>query len=791
MSDEGSGRRSKWILFCVVVVVVISILGWVRLRIDSSLEPLLPEHSQARQTVLFLRDSSFAAKAILWFRLTGDGGTTADLIQAADDVQKRIDPKLIKRVIQPPAEAGALDEVLILLDDAGELLNQEDMAAVAKATEPDALRKRMKECYLQLARPEGSFFQQIMRRDPLGVSTRVLDRLLGLTKGLGYRVEIKDGHLLSPDGRQLMLILETSTTATSMAGSEALSAHLSELCATAPKGVEIIPISASIHTEQNDRLMQHDMNRAGIIDGIAFLLLFVAVCRDWRVGAVFLLPIVTVAVTIGLCAVAYPNLSLIVIGLAATMAGSAVDYGIFVYTAVWLGSDPKADIRRIRRPLIICHLTTLGVFISLLFSHIPAYRQLGCLTSLSLILSLLAALFVLPAFIRPGGKIMAIRRGMSLERWGKILVGATVVGGVLLVIGAVIATHVKLDPDITRLDGASAAVKQNEKDFQHTWGRSDTEMAIVVVTGKSREEAEEANDRIDHVISGHLPEGDFVSLSSFWPSTATRQANLQRWEKFWSPDRIATLRKNLAAAGEPCGFAAEGLDPFFSSLTTPPREDQSREILSSVEEQFIARSSNGDWQMLSYFDDTAANVDAVRSLLADHPDAQVVSRRALGQAFAESAVSETRLLVGISVAFIIVSLLVLTRSVTKSWIIMLPAVVGIVAMLATFVIMSLPFSVVSVIAAVLVLALASDYGVFAVYAWAQQETIFGQGMASMHLSSLSTLAATVALLTATHPALFLVGVSLTSGLAAGYLTAFLVIPGACYLLEKWRGRRMA
>jgi uncharacterized protein len=791
MSDEAGRRRSRWILISVAAVVVISALGWLRLRIDSSLEPLLPEKSEARQTVLFLRDSSFAAKAVLWFRLRGDGGSTADLIAAADEVEKRIDPKLIKQVIHPPAEAGALDEVLGLLDDAGELLNQDDMAAVAKATEPDALKKRMRECYLQLARPEGAFFQQIMRRDPLGVSSRVLTRLLGLTKGLGYRVEVKDGHLLSPDGRQMMLILETSTTATSMAGSEELTAHLRDLCATAPSNIEIIPISAAIHTEQNDHLMQHDINRAGIIDGVAFLLLFVVVCRDWRVAAVFLLPIVTVAVTIGLCALVYPNLSTIVIGLAATMAGSAVDYGIFVYTAVWLGSDAKADIRRIQRPLIICHLTTLGVFVSLLFSHVPAYRQLGCLTSLSLILSLLAALFVLPAFVRPGGKIMAIRNGMMLEQWGKKMVGVAIVGAVAVVVAAVIATRVKMDPDITRLDGASAAVKQNEKDFQHTWGRSDTEMAIVVVTGKTREEAEEANDRIYDAMSGHLPEGDFVSLSSFWPSEAKRRENLQRWQGFWSPQRITQVRIDLAAAAEPFGFSADAFDPFFETLKSPPQENQAKEILSSVEEQFIARSGNGDWQLLSYFDDTENNVDAVRKLLKSSGDGTVVSRRALGQAFAESAVSETRLLVGISVMFIVISLLVLTRSVVKSAIIMLPAVVGIVVMLATFVMMSLPISVVSVIAAVLVLALASDYGVFAVYAWERRETIFGQGMASMHLSSLTTLVGTAALLIAVHPALFLVGVSLTSGLAAGYLTAFLVIPGACFLLERWRGRRMA
>jgi predicted RND superfamily exporter protein len=188
--------------------------------------------------------------------------------------------------------------------------------------------------------------------------------------------------------------------------------------------------------------------------------------------------------------------------------------------------------------------------------------------------------------------------------------------------------------------------------------------------------------------------------------------------------------------------------------------------------------------MLNYFDDTDANVTTVRSLIKNIPGAHVVSRRALGQAFAESAISETHVLVSIAVAFIVVSLLVLTRSLTKSAIIMLPVLCGIVAMLAVMVLMSQAISAISIVAAILVLALGSDYGIFAVFAWDNKETTFGQGMAAVHLSSITTVIGTGALLFAHHPAMFLCGVTLTSGLLGGYLTAFFIVPGVCYLLDK-------
>jgi len=787
MSDDARAGRplTKWILLCMLIVAGLSVAGWFRLRIDSSLEPLLPEKSEARRTVLFLRDSTFAAKVMLWFRLRGDGGNTADLIAAADATEKQLDPTLISRVIHPPREADALDQAIALMDHAGELLNADDVAELEKTTAPDALKKRMRELYLQLLQPQGSFFQPVMRRDPLGIETRILNRLRALTAGLNFNVEAKDGHLLNPDGRQMLLIMDSSTTATSIAGSERLVKHIQALCDAAPPGIEIIPRCAQIHTQQNNQLMKSDVNRAGAINGIAFLLLFLVVCRDWRVAAVFLLPIITIAATIGMCALVFPHLSTIVIGLAVTMAGSAVDYGIFVYTAVWLGSDSKADVRRIVRPLIICHLTTLGVFIALLFSHVPAYRQLGYLTSVSLILSLLGALFVLPTMLKPGGKIMALRKGMPLRQWGRLMVPLTIFGAVALLVAAFLARKISFDSDISKMDGVSAAVVKNEDDFKKTWSRAQNEMALLVVSGKTLDEAEQANDRMYRLAADRVPEGQLVSLASFWPSAATRETNEARWWAFWTPSRIADVRRDVATAAAPYGFAADAFDPFFDSLTKPAPADDSSPILATVEQQFVA-TANGETQLLSFFPDTENNVTMMRSLVADHPEAQVVSRRALGQAFAESALSENRLLVGVSAAFIVLSLLVLTRSVIKSTIIMLPAIAGVIFMLATLTSLSLAISVVSIVVAILIMALASDYGVFAAYAWDNNESMLGQGMASMHLSSLSTLAGTASLIFAKHPALHLVGVSMTSGVLSGYLTAFIAIPGACRLLERWK-----
>jgi len=457
---------------------------------------------------------------------------------------------------------------------------------------------------------------------------------------------------------------------------------------------------------------------------------------------------------------------------------------------VTTSKDRQTDLRRIRVPLLISHLTTLGVFLAFLFSTIPAYRQLGWLTSISLVLSLLAALFVLPGIIKPGGKIFLLGSGMPLRKWGGLMVPMTIGFSLLTIVGLFVARKTNFNADLSKLDGITPAIRQNEKDFQDTWSKSDTDMGLIVATGKTREQADQTNDRVNELLVAHFKPGDFISLGSFWPSAATRRANQARWDQFWTSDRIEIFRHDLATAGEPYGFSADAFQPFFDNLSHPSPDDKSSQIVSAIEDQFVARSGN-DYQLMSYFPDTAENVKIARDLLKNVPNVQIISRRALGDAFATSALSETRLLVGISAVFIVAFLLLLTRSLLKSFLIMLPAFTGLIAMLAVLAATGSSMNMVTVVAAIAVLALASDYGVFAIYAWDNNEPLVGQGMASIHLCALTTVVGTAALIFAKHPALFLVGVSLTSGLLGGYITALFVIPGLCHLRDLWRLRKGA
>ena len=789
-------------LLCIAVLVGLSIVGWWNVRVDSSLEPLLPGTSDAAGMLAFLRDSTFSTKAVLWLHLPvneqsensvrDENEDLPKLLDVANQIEAKLDPALVTGVMRPPREADAIEEAMGLLGHVGELLSEDALAQVEQKLTPDALKKRMRENYMQLMKPEGMFFQSIIRKDPLGISTVALTRLQQLTKDMSYRVEIKHGRFVHTDNKQLMLVLETTSSAMSLDGSAALTAHLAELTSFAKtKGVIAKPIAGQIHTAQNHSTMEWDMQRAALINTIAFLLIFILVIqRDWSVVAVFILPLVTVFTTLGLCALLFDKISLVVIGMTTTMVGSAVDYGLFVYIARVLNptNDPVADMRRVRKTLLTTHIMALGVFASFFFSDIPAYRQLGVLTTVSLVLSLLASLFILPLVLGHKPPAKKLPAGPDLRQWGRRTWPIALVAYLLVPVMIWLTAGLGFDSDLSRFDGISDEVRQNEKDFHHTWSRSETDMAMLVVQATTLNEAQAASDRIYEKANGNLPNGSYVSMSSFWPSQKTRLANLQRWKIFWSTQRIEKLKVDFAAAGEPYGFSAKAFSPFFASIENPVPGPPPEKILESIGKQFTARAGT-DWQMVNYFQDTPENVAAARALIRDEPGALVVSRMALNETFISTALSEVKLMAGISIAFIFVSLIVVARGPIRAILIISPAIIGMLAMLSVMYLMNIPVNVVTIVAGIVVLAVSIDYGVFTRHAWQGRETLFGQGMAAVHLASWITLIATGSLLIADHPVMFIVGVSLTTGLGASYFTSILVMPGVYDLVERFEAKR--
>ena len=773
------------LFFLAVAALAGATIG--RVPFEGGLEIMLPENSEARQSILFLRDADFADKVAFAVSLHSSQAETRRLLEQLDRLAAHFESSpLVERVMRPPDGREMLQTLNFFLDRFDELATAEDRARYRERLQTEQIEQRMRQIYLQMLKPEGSMMQDIIRRDPLGVSAAILQRIRRLSQAFGYRVGVRDGHFLHPDGRRGLLLLETGIPMTDTVGSRQLVDFLTATKAQIPTEFAAEFVCGHQRSVSNERLLRRDIRLTASLASLGFLLLFLAVFRDFRAGAIFLIPLVSILVSIHLSAWLMGRLSYLVVGFGAVMAGIAVDYGIHVYVSWRRSGGDLAALRQIMRPLVLSGCTTLSVFLAFFASAVPGYRQLAVFAVISIGLAIGGAVLLLPPILgrRTAGSRPPLpdqAKGQAGGRlWALLFWGA-------LPLAAGLASQVGLDTELTRLDGTEPAILAAEQEFREQWSEQDEEHALAVVAGSTREQAAARNDLLWQRLGDSLPEGDLINLAAVWPGPAQRARNQIGWREFWTAERIARAREAIREAGQPYGFTASAFDPFFDLLrrqTTPttPEEGAGNPVLQQLEARFI-QVSEDRVHYISYFPDRPAASAAVQAAIDDIPEAFTVSGRRIGEALAESTTREALLVSGLALCLILTVVFGLMRNLRMSLAALLPAATGILWLLAIMRATGLTINIANMIAGIVVLGLCIDYGIFMVHGWRHGAAVLAATRQAVTLSAATTVMGTGVLLFARHPALFSIGLTLTVGVIAGFLAAMLGVPATC----RWLG----
>ncbi len=576
-----------------------------------------------------------------------------------------------------------------------------------------------------------------------------------------------------------MVIVKTPVSLTDGFGARKLVTYLlRELKTGLPGFVSADIIAGHIHAVSNENVMKKDILCTLAITSLAFLLLFLFFFRDLRAGLIFLAPFAAVAVSINITYFVFKNLSYSVIGMGTVISGIAIDYGIYVYMAVSKAGCSQETIRRVIQPVIYSALTTISVFAVFFFSSVKGYHQLAFFSNSSIILCLLFSLFILPHFLRrekkPGVTFsthnhsipsrFTLRDSLCIFCWGAVLAIMVIPG-----------TRIRFNNDITQFDGVDKEVVSAEEEFHNVWGGK-VMPAVVVVSGKTLSDAYQNNTVLYEAAIKNIGKDNFTSLASVWPGLATRKANLLRWQEFWSTEVESKIKNMLAEYGTVYGFSQDAFQPFFQQLhTTGTLEVEPRGLsfFDHLKEQYVVKKEAG-YQVLSFFPDEDRYITRLSAISNDYPGAFVVSRKNFSNTVSHALGSELILLSFLAVFLTAALTLLLLRDIRLSVIALVPVVTGIIMIAGVISLVGLAVNMTSIIAAMIVVGIVSDYGMFVVY---QCKYKFQTGTyLAVTFSAVSTLIGTGALLFARHPILFSVGVTLVTGVLSGYLSSLIVIP---------------
>ncbi len=769
------------------LIILASLIGLKFIKYNNNIELMLPTDSQVQQSMQFLRESNFSDKLVLSLKLNDQKHTTDDLILVTDKLADSLKSPLVKQVINNISSVNFMPEMLFFLQYSPQLFGPETLLKIQNQLNPLGIKERLGFIYRQSLAPGSALMLPFLRADPLNLSSAILSNIQKLSQASGYDVTINRGHFVSKDGRATMIIVKTAVLLTEGFGSRKIVSYLQEKLRLLPDYVSADIIAGHMHTVKNEDLIKRDILLTSIIATLGFLLLFLLVFRDWRAMIIFLMPFVAVLVSTHVGFLIFKSLSYFVIGLSSVIAGITIDYGIYVYMAVRKAGNSVETLNKIIQPVIFGALTTISVFAVFFFSSVKGYHQLAFFSNFTIILCLGFALFILPHFIKeePKAKLTPNLNSESQKNYSSISDRLWLTTWcILLVIMFGFGSRVKFNNDITQFDGAGLKVAKSEAAFHDTWGGKDLP-AVFVVSAPTLKEAYELNTTVYAAATKAIGKDNFNSLASIWPGTKIRQANLNAWNNFWSAEKKTSLKKLLLEEGKAFNFSAEAFTPFLKQLTAPLNvtlEPQGLTFFEQLKEQFILEKDNY-YQILSYFPDQEEYIAKLTQIKATFPGSFLVSRKNFSQQVSKALSSEF-IFLGFLALFSTLGLtFLLLKNLRLTALAMVPVVTALALISGITSLARLTLNIPSVIAAMVVIGIVSDYGMFMVY-YCKYKYQTGT-VTAVTLAAVTTLIGAGVLLFAQHPVLFSIGITLVSGVLAGYLSSLIIIP-AFYRL--WRSK---
>ncbi len=760
-----AGRRallSAVTLGLVLLAALVSLSATIR----EDLGGLLPDdRSEAGRNFALFSGTPLARRVLV--SLTAAPGAADGALAAAADL---LEAKLVPPLFAPPPPAGGPTELAALLPRAlPAMAGPEDLARLG-AFSSHVVRERLSAAYALLLSPEGLGAKAFLRADPLGIAGPILARSspIGLTPGAGS----SERRLRGPDGRSLLLMLDSPVPMTDFGQARAMEQLLQATAAALPAGIAMKTVSGHQYTLANSQTIRKDLTTILTLSSLAIFAIYVWFLRTRLAIFVFLVPMTVLVLATAGVSLMPGGVFAITLGFGGVLLGMADEYAMHVFFAVRQpGVDRAGAVGAAARPVVMGALATAAAFGVMAFSSLPGQRQLAIFCLIGIGASLLLSLIVLPHLVTPRGMTLPpLPRAPSLP--ARVVLPVWVA---LVVLGAAGATQVRFDDSMNSLNHVTPRLQIAEEEIRERWGDLRSR-AIIFARGATFEQALERNEAVYRRLAGTLAPSELLSLAPVFPGAQTREARRRDWLAFWNGPDGARLLETLRVEGAALGFSAGAFAPFVEATSRPgPAPDpgtlRAAGFGGIVDALLLPGEGGVTLLTLAPDDGRAAAALAGPGAL---PGIAVVSPGSFGVSISDALHREfLRYLVVASL--VILGVVALTfRGAREQLLALVPVFTGMLFMFGAMGAFGMKINLFNIIATVLIIGLCVDYGIFMVsHAAAEADPATSRAVL---VSGLTTIAGFGVLALAKHPALQSLGLTVLLGFGAAVPAALFVIP---------------
>lgn len=625
---------------------------------------------------------------------------------------------------------------------------------------------------------------------PEEVPQEALDLLSDYTGGY----TIIDGHLFSPDSTIAVAYINPSfnsmDTKAGLPLVKLMHREHKHFEAQHPN-VEMLCHGAVIEGNNNAQTIKRDLF---ITLGISLFIICIVICLCFKNRST--LPLLLSPVLYGtLFALAgvyviKGGMSFMAIGMGTVILGVAMSYVLHVLTHYKYVSDPEQVLRDQVRPVCLGSLTTIGAFISLLFTTSELLSDLGLFSTFVLIGTTLFVLVFLPHFFKPEQNRKSKRAFTLADRINAYpfdrkywLVGFLLV---VIVVTSIFSKQVRFDTDLHNIGAIKPEMARSVELYKEKIDQNQFSMYYAGL-GATLDEAILSARRVSGTLDSLQEAGLITSrghMQDLLIPLDEQQQNINRWHAYWAehslPDGAPAMAQALIEAD-------------YEPASLPDSEVLPDELQSN----FVEQTPEGEWMVFVSALMDQENVKAVNDAVNKQEGAIIVDPYYYTGDMMEIIHSDFGKVLNISSFFVLFVLLLSYLDILIALVTFMPMFLSWFVVQGMMALCGLEFNIMNIVISSFIFGIGVDYSIFTMdglidRAHGGDGHLLVSHKTAILFSAFVLITVVLSLLFSKHPAIFSVGITTIIGMVATLLITHTLEPLIFRLMmrSKWIRHRV-
>lgn len=787
-------------LLAVLTVLLLATFAYFssRLKMEEDITRFLPKDKKIDEINFILQNLKLKDKLVIHLHHADSSQTDpSELMSSAEllaDTLLQTQGDYIRELNYKVSDNLMMETYQTFYENLPVFLDESDYPKIERLLAPDSLRQLLKSNYNTLLSPSGMVLGAYIRRDPLNLTPIALKKMQNLQFDENFAVN--EGYIQTLDQKHLLMFITPSENPYETSKNGKFIASLDEIIQTliTRSGGRVVieyygatPVSVG----NSLQIRQDSILTLSIALGVILFFLFLFF-RRVMILVYILLPVVFGGLfSLSLLYFIKGEISVIALGAGSAILGIAINYSLHFFTHFKHERSVRKVIEDLTLPMLIGCVTTVSAFLSLQFAKSQALHDFGLFAGFSLIGAVLFSITVLPHLLktRSGnppetseGKVPLIDRLLSypLDKNRTVVLLAFL----LTLVFVFTARNVNFESDMAKMNYQSDQLNRAQENLDRI-NKYSLKSVYVISRGQTLDEAMRVNERASRKLENLKAQGvidKYASVSAVMISDSLQRSRIERWNRFWTPERKDSLKHRLQRYGLDYKFREDAFSSFYGLLykdfspLSPSREDSLKKLVA------------GEWVTENTDLTTIVNLvkteqehkEEVYEAFNQDKNVLVFDKQYMTNRFIEIISSDFNLILALT-AFMVFGFMLLSHGRIELAVInFLPMFISWIWILGIMGLLGMKFNIINIIISTFIFGLGDDYSIFIMDGLAHEYKYGKKKLmsykTSIFLSALTNIVGVGVLVFAKHPALKSVAAITIIGMCTVLFISFIVQP---------------